>query len=68
MLDGGLKSGHAVPTRLGPLRGPAAATSTKAAGGRFRSAGTFGTEDRALAVAEEAERHVAEVAIGAAGT
>jgi integrase len=38
----------------------------KAADGRYRSAGTFSTEERALAVAEEAERH-AEVAGGAAG-
>ena len=37
----------------------------KAADGRYRSAGTFSTEERALAVAEEAERH-AEVAGGAA--
>jgi len=39
----------------------------KAADGRHRSAGTFSTEKRALAVAEEAERHAAEVAGGAAG-
>ena len=39
----------------------------KAADGRYRSAGTFSTEKRALAVAEEAERHAAEVAGGAAG-
>ena len=39
----------------------------KAADGRYRSAGTFSTEERALAVAEEAERHAAEVAGGAAG-
>ena len=38
----------------------------KAADGRYRSAGTFSTEERALAVALEAERH-AEVAAGAAG-
>ena len=29
----------------------------KAADGRYRSAGTFSTEDRALVVASEAERH-----------
>ena len=34
----------------------------KAADGRYRSAGTFSTEKQALAVAEEAERHAAEVA------
>ena len=39
----------------------------KAADGRYRSAGTFSTEERALAVAVEAERHAAEVAGGAAG-
>jgi hypothetical protein len=39
----------------------------KAADGRYRSAGTFSTEERALAVAEEAERHAAELAGGAAG-
>jgi integrase len=39
----------------------------KAADGRYRSAGTFSTEARALAVAEEAERHAAEVSGGAAG-
>ena len=39
----------------------------KAADGRYRPAGTFSTEERALAVASEAERHVAEVAGGAAG-
>ena len=39
----------------------------KAADGRYRSAGTFSTEKRALAVAEEAERHAVEVAGGAAG-
>jgi hypothetical protein len=39
----------------------------KAADGRYRSAGTFGTEERALEVALEAERHAAEVAGGAAG-
>ena len=39
----------------------------KAADGRYRSAGTFSTEKRVLAVAEEAERHAAEVAGGAAG-
>ena len=38
----------------------------KAADGRYRSAGTFSTAERALAVAEEAERH-AEVTGGAAG-
>src|SRR5690242_5891561 len=37
----------------------------KAADGRYRSAGTFSTEKQALAVAEEAERHAAEVAGGA---
>ena len=39
----------------------------KAADGRYRSAGTFNTEERALAVALEAERHSAEVAGGTAG-
>jgi hypothetical protein len=39
----------------------------KAADGRYRSAGTFSTESRALEVALEAERHAAEVAGGAAG-
>jgi len=39
----------------------------KAADGRYRSAGTFNTEERALAVALEAERHAAEVAGGTAG-
>ena len=39
----------------------------KAADGRYRSAGTFSTEERALSVAEEAERHAAEVTGGAAG-
>ena len=39
----------------------------KAADGRYRSAGTFNTEERALAVAVEAERHAAEMAGGAAG-
>jgi len=39
----------------------------KAANGRYRSAGTFNTEERALAVALEAERHAAEVAGGTAG-
>ena len=39
----------------------------KAADGSYRSAGTFSTEERALAVALEAERHAAEVAGGAAG-
>ena len=39
----------------------------KAADGRYRSAGTFSTEKQALAVADEAERHAAEVAGGAAG-
>ena len=39
----------------------------KAVDGRYRSAGTFSTEKRALAVAEEAERHAAEVVGGAAG-
>ena len=39
----------------------------KTADGRYRSAGTFSTEKQALAVAEEAERHAAEVAGGAAG-
>lgn len=29
----------------------------KAADGRYRSVGTFSTEERALVVAEEAERH-----------
>ena len=35
-----------------PLRGPATAASNKVADGRYRSAGTFSTEDCALAVAE----------------
>ena len=39
----------------------------KDAEGRYRSAGTFSTEERALEVAEEAERHAAEVSGGAAG-
>ena len=39
----------------------------KAADGSYRSAGTFNTEERALAVALEAERHAAEVAGGTAG-
>lgn len=39
----------------------------KAADGRYRSAGTFGTEEWALEVAKEAERRAAEVAGGAAG-
>jgi len=39
---------------------------SKAADGRYRSAGTFSTEERALEVAEEAERH-AERAGDAAG-
>ena len=39
----------------------------KAADGRYRSAGTFSSEERALEVAREAERHAAEVAGGAAG-
>jgi integrase len=39
----------------------------KAADGRYQSAGTFSTEERALMVALEAERHAAEVAGGAAG-
>src|SRR5215472_15665524 len=39
----------------------------KAADGRYRSAGTFSSGERALEVAEEAERHAAEVAGGAAG-
>ena len=34
---------------------------------RTRFAGTFSTQERALAVAEEAERHAAELAGGAAG-
>src|SRR5215472_3283379 len=38
----------------------------KAADGRYRSAGTFSSEERALAVAEEAERH-AEVVGDTAG-
>ena len=38
----------------------------KAADGRYRSAGTFSSEKRALEVAEEAERH-ADVVAGAAG-
>jgi hypothetical protein len=38
----------------------------KAADGRYRSAGTFSTEERALAVALEAERHAAELVGGAA--
>ena len=51
----GAEEGRALPRHL------------KAADGRYRSAGTFSTEERALAVAEEAERHAAEVAGGAAG-
>ncbi len=39
----------------------------KAADGRYQSAGTFSSEERALEVAREAERHAAEVAGGAAG-
>ena len=39
----------------------------KAADGRYRSAGTFSTEERALEVAKEAERRAAEVVRGAAG-
>ena len=39
----------------------------KAADGRYRSAGTFSTEERALEVAKEAERRAAEVIQGAAG-
>ena len=39
----------------------------QAADGRYRSAGTFSTEERALEVAQEAERRAAEVAGGAAG-
>jgi integrase len=39
----------------------------KAADGRYRSAGTFSTEERALEVAREAERRAAEVITGAAG-
>ena len=39
----------------------------KTADGSYRSAGTFSTEERALAVALEAERHAAEVAGGASG-
>jgi len=39
----------------------------KAADGCYRSAGAFNTEERALAVALEAERHAAEVAGGTAG-
>jgi integrase len=39
----------------------------KAADGRYRSAGTFITEERALEVAKEPERRAAEVIRGAAG-
>ncbi len=39
----------------------------KGADGRYRSAGTYTTEERALEVAEEAERRAAEVAGGASG-
>jgi integrase len=39
----------------------------KDADGHYRSAGTFSSEARAFEVAEEAERHAAEVAGGAAG-
>jgi integrase len=39
----------------------------KAADGRYRSAGTFSSEERALEVAVQAEQHAAEVAGGAAG-
>ena len=38
----------------------------KASDGRYRSAGTFSTEERALEVAKEAERRAAEVFRGAA--
>ena len=39
----------------------------KAADGRYRSAGTFSTEERALEVAKEAEKRAGEVIRGAAG-
>jgi len=39
----------------------------KGADGRYRSAGTIDTEERALQVAEEAERHAAVVTAGPAG-
>ena len=39
----------------------------KASDGRYRSTGTFSTEERALEVAKEAERRAAEVFRGAAG-
>ncbi len=40
----------------------------KAADGRYRSAGTFSTEKRALEVAEEAERHAPSAGMsGASG-
>jgi len=39
----------------------------KAADGSYRSAGTFDTEERALEVAEEAERHAAVVGASAGG-
>jgi len=47
-------------------RGSDSAVFYKTADGRHRSAGTFSTEERALAVAQEAERH-AQVAGGAWG-
>ena len=48
-------------------RGSATAASTRPRTAATRSAGTFSTEKQALAVADEAERHAAEVAGGAAG-
>jgi integrase len=57
---------HGICGTLGAPEGVRYRGIYKAADGRYRSAGTFSTEERALAVAEEAERH-ALVAGGAAG-
>jgi hypothetical protein len=51
----GAQEGHPPPRRLTRPRRP------------LPLYGTFSTEDRALVVAKEAERHAAEVADGAAG-
>jgi hypothetical protein len=51
----GAQEGHPLPRRLTRPRRP------------LPLYGTFSTEDRALAVAKEPERHAAEVADGAAG-
>jgi integrase len=40
----------------------------KDADGRYKSAGTYGTEDRALEIAQEAEEHAAALISGAAGS